>query len=367
MDAGAPARGRAVLVAVESYASGWSLDGPVRDILAYRDWLLGAGLRPEAITVLASPLPRNEALLKDAGVCRRPAEREHVHRTLLREVGPTGSDWLFVAWAGHGLTDLDGHPRLVYADARTDDLRCLDLNAFLAAFRSDLAPSHPRQLWVADACQTFVDAATAGNALRPDSVPRGRLRAEVRQRVLFACGPGKTAGQRRAGTGAASGLFSRTVLELLRTQPELRHDTAQLAAALRKRFQGAGDGVPTSLWFDNAGESGRTEARRTAPRRRPDLADERRLCEALYAVPVMRDPGTRAAVIARLPSVISSSVPRNSVARIEILELIGTCVLFENGLGHLWAAISLLDAGTTALEDLEAVLRDYPEWFTAGS
>lgn len=366
MDARSSARDRAVLVAVESYGSGWSLDGPVRDALAYRDWLIGSGLEPEAITVLASPLPRNEALLKDVGVDWRPAEREHVHQALLREAGPAGSDWLFVAWSGHGLIDLDGHPRLLYADARADDLRCLDLDAFLAAFRSDLAPSHPRQLWVAGACQTFVDAVTAGNALRPDPVPRRQLRSGASQRVLFACGPGQATGQRRAGAAEASGLFSRTVLELLRAQPELRHDTAQLAAGLRKRFQGAGDGVPTSLWFDNAGESGRTEAKRTAPRRRPDLADERRLYEALYAVPVMRDPGTRAAVIARLPSVISSSVPRNPVARIEILELIGTCVLFENGLGHLWAAISLLDAGTAELGDLEAVLRDHPEWFTPG-
>ncbi|GLW45741.1 hypothetical protein Stsp02_14030 [Streptomyces sp. NBRC 14336] len=367
---GALSRGRAVLVAVETYGTGWELDGPVRDLLAYREWLLGQGCAAEAITVLTSPLPQGEGLLADAGVEWRPATRDIVHDVLFHEVGPTASDDLFVAWSGHGLVDGAGHRRLLYADARDIDVRCLDLDATLAAFRSDLAPSHPRQLWVADACQTFVETATAYE-LPPDPVPRARLRSVPGQRVLFACGPGGTAVQRRAVTSAdvreASGLFSRTVLELLREQPELRDDTDRLAVALRERFKGARGGAPTTLWIGGEGDSIRIEARRGAARRRPDLEDEKRLYGALYAVPVMQDPGTRAAVIARLPSAIASSVPRNPVARIEILELIGVCVLFENGLGHLWRAVSHLDAGTTALGDLEAVLGEYPEWFTPGS
>ncbi|MFE1880140.1 effector-associated domain 2-containing protein [Streptomyces diastatochromogenes] len=373
---------RAVLVAVETYQAGstWELDGPVRDVLAHRAWLLGQGVAPGAITVLVAPLRHNRELLRDAGVDWREASRENVHQVLFREVAEESGDWLFVAWSGHGLVDLDGHRRLLYSDAAPGDLRSLDLEAALAAFRSDVAPGHPRQLWVVDTCQTFVDTATAAYALRPDPVPRGRLRHTPGQRALFACGPGGSAANRRAearersepgGDGRtvrASSAFSTAVLDLLGAHPEWATDTASLTAALRTEFR---SGVrrpdaqaPTSLWFDDAGRSTRTEVARAPARRRPSLADQRRLYDALAAVPVMQDPGLRAAVIMRLPSEICSSVPRSPVMRIEILELLGTCTLFENGLGHLWAAVSLLDAGTLALDELESVLREFPQWYS---
>ncbi|MGY6018451.1 effector-associated domain 2-containing protein [Streptomyces spinosirectus] len=372
---GEPAGSRAVLVAVETYETGssWDLDGPVRDALAYRAWLLGRGVPADSITVLASPLSKNRALLEAAGVEWRVAGREGVHQALFREQAAVAGDWLFVAWSGHGLVDLEGHRRLVYADAAPGDLRSLDLESALAAFRSDVAPGHPRQLWLVDACQTFTDVTSVGHALRPDPVPRGRLRQVEVQQVLFACGPGQVTGTRSGpddtasgGAPRASGTFSATALDLLLAHPEWRHDTAALATALRERFRANGmtSGGPTSLWFEGAGDAVRTEVRRATPRRRLELADHRRLCTALEAVPVMRDPGLRAAVIGHLPLEVCTSVPRNAVTRVEILELIRTCLVFENGLGHLWGAVSLLDAGTMALDELRAVLNDYPEWFT---
>jgi hypothetical protein len=350
--------GRAVLVAVEVYGTGsaWNLDGPVRDALAYRAWLLGQGVPAGSITVLASPLPANRALLAAAGVEWRAADRERVHDVLFREVGTEAGDWLFVGWSGHGLVDLEGRRRLVYADAVAADLRCLDLDGALAAFRSDVAPGHPRQLWLIDACQTFTDAAGVGHTVRSDPVPRGRLRQVAGQHVVFACGPGE----------ATSGVFTAAALELLRAHPEWRHDSARLAAALRERFRANGSTtLPTSLWSEGGGHAVRSEAVRAAgPRRRLELADVQRLLSALQSVPVMCDPGLRAVVIGHLPLDIGMSVPRNAVARVEILELIRTCVAFRNGLWHLWSAVSLVDAGTAALDDLEAVLKDYPEWFT---
>lgn len=351
--------GRAVLVAVEAYGTGssWNLDGPVRDALAWRAWLLEQDVPAASITVLASPLPSNRSLLEAAGVEWQPADRERVHEVLFREVAAAADDWLFVAWSGHGLVDLEGQRRLVYADAIAADLRCLDLDGALAAFRSDVAPGHPRQLWLIDACQTFTDVTSVGHALRPDPVPRGRLRQVEGQHVLFACGPGQV----------TSGVFTAAALELLRVHPEWRYDGAPLAAALRERFRahGPASGVPTSLWSEGGGNAVRTDVVRAAPRRRLELADHQRLLEALQAVPVMQDPGLRAVVISNLPLDICTSVPRNAVPRVEILQLIRTCVAFENGLWHLWSALSLVDAGTAALDDLEAVLKDYPEWFTA--
>ncbi|MFJ2962851.1 hypothetical protein ACIPIC_11150 [Streptomyces collinus] len=363
--------GRAVLVALESYEAGtvWDLDGPVRDVLAYRAWLLDLGVAPDAVTVLASPLPKNRARFEEAGVRWRPADRESVHRVLFRELA-TESDWLCVAWSGHGLVDLDGHRRLVYADAVPGDLRSLDLEAALAAFRSDVAPGHSRQLWLVDACQTFADAASAADALRPDPVPRGRLRAVREQRVLFACGPGETTANRaREDEAGASGAFSAAVLDLLRTHPEWRHDTARLGEKVRERFRAdvareSPAAAPVSLWFEDAGNTIRTEVRRSGVRRRLDLADHRRLHDALAAVPVMQDPGMRAAVIGHLPLELCASVPRSPVMRLEILDLIRTCLVFENGLGHLRDAVALLDAGTLPRDDLDRVLQDYPEWLT---
>ncbi|MEU1459301.1 hypothetical protein ABZ467_01195 [Streptomyces sp. NPDC005727] len=375
---------RAVLVAVETYEAGsaWELDGPVRDVLAHRAWLLEQGLAPEEVTVLAAPLPHSRDLLTDHGVDWRAATRENVHRVLFREVAEESGDWLYVAWSGHGLIDMDGHRRLPYLDATPGDLRSLDLEAALAAFRSDVAPGYPRQLWVIDTCQTFVDAAASAYALRPDPVPRGRLRHVSGQRALFACGPGGTTANRPgeepgelrgpvdgARLVRAAGPFSAAVLDLLRAHPGWATDTEPLTAALRQEFRAgahrrSGARSPTSLWFDDAGRSSRTEVTRARARRRLTIAEQRRLYEALAAVPVMRDPGLRAAVITRLPPEICSSVPRSPVMRIEILELLGTCALFENGLGHLWGAVSLLDAGTDARDDLEAVLREFPEWYS---
>ncbi|MFD7812774.1 hypothetical protein ACFV6E_07465 [Streptomyces sp. NPDC059785] len=351
--------GRAVLVAVETYGTGgaWDLNGPVRDALAHRAWLLEQGLSAEAITVLASPLPTSRALLAEAGVDWRPADREQVHRTLFREVAAAADDWLFVAWSGHGLVDLEGRRRLVYADAIPTDLRCLDLDGALAAYRSDIAAGHARQLWLIDACQTFTDVTSVGHALRPDPVPRGRLRRVDGQHVLFACGPGQV----------STGVFSAAALELLRVHPEWRYDSAPLAAALRERFRAHGphSPVPTTLWSEGGGDAIHAEAGRAAPRRRLELADYHRLLGALQTVPIMQDPGLRAVVIGHLPPDICTSVPRNAVARVEMLELIRTCAAFRHGLWHLWGAMSLVDAGTVEFNDFEAVLRDYPEWFTA--
>lgn len=49
---------------------------------------------------------------------------------------------------------------------------------------------------------------------------------------------------------------------------------------------------------------------------------------------------------------------------LEILDLVETCLTFGDGLTHLWSAVSLVDPGTTALDDLLEVFRSYPEWFT---
>ncbi|WP_267242223.1 effector-associated domain 2-containing protein [Streptomyces sp. PR69] len=353
---GAPgATGAAALIAgVESYAAGpsWDLDGPVRDALAYRDWLLSClGMAPQAVTLLLSPLPGSLRLVEDAGAVWRRADQECVRHAVFQELAAESSEWLFVAWSGRGLVDRDGRRRLLCADATEHAPRCLDLEAALAAFRPDAAPEHPRQLWLVD-----VHGQSPGGVPRPGPAHCGRPHATRGQQVLFAISPG---GQRRPGGlggprgpgGTTAGRFGAEAQRLLRAHPEWRYDSRQLADALRERFASA-----MTASADVAAPA------RASARPRLTLDDRRRLYEALAAVPVMQDPGLRAAVIDQLPPEIASSVPRSPVMRVEILELIGTCAAFEHGLRHLWEAVSLLDAGSLALADLERTLRGTPEW-----
>ncbi|MFF8291481.1 hypothetical protein ACF068_19935 [Streptomyces sp. NPDC016309] len=356
---------RALVVGVESYEAGsaWDLDGPVRDALGHLGRLRELGVRDGDITLLLSPLARNAALAGTAGVPYRPADRDTVHRVLTRELAAERSDRLYVAWSGHGLIDADRDRRLLFADAVPHDLRCLDVEAALAFYRSDGAPGHPRQLWLLDACQTHADAAATAGALRPDPLPRATPRQHADQHVLFACGPGQT-----ARNGLRSGVFSTEALRLLREHPDWYASPRPLAEALRGRF-----GTTTSLWFEGDGEAVRTRGTRPhvpaparpAPRRALDLADKGRLHDALAALEVMRDPASRGQVIGLLPAPMSGSVPRRAETRLEILGLIDTCVSFRDGLTRLWEAVSLVDPGTTARDDLREVLGDYPEWFTA--
>ncbi|MFE2020382.1 hypothetical protein ACFW9O_20330 [Streptomyces sp. NPDC059499] len=347
---------RALVVGVESYEAGsaWDLDGPVHDALGYAGWLREIGVRDESLTLLLSPLERNRALADGSGLPYRPADRNTVHQVLTRELADERTDWLFVAWSGHGLIDADHNRRLLFADAVHRDLRGLDVEAVLAMYRSDGAPGHPHQLWLFDACQTYADPATTAGTLRPDPIPRSTPRQQADQHVLFACGPGEA-----TRNGLRSGVFSAEALRMLREHPDWRRSPRPLADALRSRF-----GTTTSLWFEGDGEAGRTAVSRRIPRQRLELSDKRRLRDALAAVGVMRQPESRSQVIALLPAEMAGSVARSGVMLLEILDLIETCLAFGDGLTHLWSAVSLVDPGTTALDDLLEVFRSYPERFT---
>ncbi|MFF3356793.1 caspase family protein [Streptomyces sp. NPDC002917] len=347
---------RALVVGVESYEAGsvWDLDGPVHDALGFARWLRELGVRDESLTLLLSPLERNRVLADGFGLRYRPADRNTVHQVLTRELADERTDWLFVAWSGHGLIDADRSRRLLFADAVHRDLRGLDVEAVLAMYRSDGAPGHPRQLWLFDACQTYADPAATAGALRPDPIPRSTPRQQADQHVLFACGPGEA-----TRNGMRSGVFSAEALRLLREHPDWRRSPRALAEALRSGF-----GTTTSLWFEGDGEAGRTAVRRKVPGRRLDLSDKRRLRDALAVVGVMRQPESRSQVIGLLPDEIAGSVARSGVMLLEILDLVETCLAFGDGLTHLWTAVSLVDPGTTALDDLLEVLQGYPEWFT---
>ncbi|QIB48233.1 effector-associated domain 2-containing protein [Streptomyces aureoverticillatus] len=390
----------AVVVGVERYAGGsaWNLDGPVRDALAYARRLLDAGLPPERLTLLASPLPANSAVVERAGLDHRPADRESVHRTLFRELPARSGEVFFLSWSGHGLVDPSGRRRLLYADAVPEDIRCLDLDAALAAWRSDLVPSFPRQLWLIDACQVFADPAGVSGALRPDPVPVGTLRERAGQYALFACAPGQTA---REGGSGGTGPFTSQVLRFMdgflggavdghgsadgpsavdkeRFASGWPTDPQVFAEALRQRMRAAGDTgdtcqTPTYFW--HSGPDGQSErwfrrSSETPPTplnltpigsgalARPSREQRRRLLETLGRVPAMADPDTRSTVIRQLPPDMAGSVPRSAVTRFALLDLIDTCLSFPGGLDELIEALDMVDGGTSARAEFAAAVRE---------
>lgn len=368
---------RALVVGVERYqgGSGWALDGPVQDALGYVRWLLEAGLPPDRITLLLSPLGRNADAVRSVGVPHRPGDRATVHDVLFRELPAAGGDFLLCAWSGHGLLDTDGRRRLLYEDAVPDDIRCLDLDAALTAYRSDLVPSFPAQLWLIDACQVHADPARVRGALRPDPVPAGRPRPRPGQHALFACGQGETA---RNEATARIGTFSTAALRQLREASGWPPDPVSLTAALDGAFQElrlAGKAQQTPSYFWHSGPEGASErwararpaaaparAVAAAPARAPRIALEqkKRLVNALENVPSMADPDSRAVVFTQLPAEILSSLPRSAVPRLQLLNLIDICVAFPGGLARLREAIGLADSGSLALQDLDRALDTIP-------
>lgn len=368
----------AVVVGVERYAGGsaWNLDGPARDALAYARRLLAAGLPPERLTLLASPLPANAAAVERSGLDHRPADRERVHRALFRELPAQQGEFFFLAWSGHGLVDPGGRRRLLYADAVPEDIRSLDLDAALAAWRSDLVPSFPRQLWLIDACQVFADPAAVSGALRPDPVPVGTLRERAGQYALFACAPGQTAREAESG---GTGRFTSQVLGVIdefmgggpdqvRLHGGWPADPRVVVEALRERVDASADNSRTPTYFWHSGPDGQSERRSrpraTSPQPPPAIAapptrdQRRRLLDTLERVPAMADPDTRSSVIRQLPPAIAASVPRPTVTRFAVLDLIDTCLSFPGGLDELLDALDMVDGGTAARAAFAAAVRD---------
>lgn len=76
------------------------------------------------------------------------------------------------------------------------------------------------------------------------------------------------------------------------------------------------------------------------------------LVDALLNLPSMTDGGTRRELLYLLPPEISAAIPRNSLPRIEILQIVRTCLNYPGGLTSLLSAIRLLEADTPATQEV---------------
>src|SRR5262245_40453518 len=140
----------AVLVGVESYAAGgeWNLDGPASDACRFAKWLRERGTPKDRILLFLSPLAENQSLAQklELDVTAKPATRADITDVFTKVLPQKSGDLLCFFWGGHGVIDAEGNRRLFYADADLNDLRHLNLNDLLTAWRTSILSGFPRQI-----------------------------------------------------------------------------------------------------------------------------------------------------------------------------------------------------------------------------
>ncbi|MEV6692692.1 caspase family protein [Micromonospora sp. NPDC051196] len=358
---------RAVVVGVERYDVGaeWNLDGPVRDACRYVQWLRGHGVDDESVTLLASPLPGNEAPLAQLGLPVRPAEQAVVYDVLTRELPADEADLLIVVWGGHGVIDGDGNRRLFYADATVPDKRNLDLNALMRTLMTAYFP-HPRhQLLVVDACQNLVSELQYVNLLPHQTLPTHPTLMPGRdQHALVAASPGELA---LNDSTRRTGLFSDELLQAL-ADPAAGWppDVDQLATHLDRRFTqlraaGATSQRPPYLWQRTPAREGVVFDLGTARPARMSLAALGAIVDAMLDVDELASVPNLQQFISLLPSDIRGAVPYAGSPRMDLVRLLRTCEMYETGREALTTVLSLAMANRADLtRTLDALDRHWP-------
>ncbi|GGR31459.1 effector-associated domain 2-containing protein [Streptomyces roseolus] len=360
-----PERTHALVVGVERYAAGpaWDLPGPAADARRFTAWLRRRGVPAERISLLLAPLPGAGGPATD--VAEGPAGREAVQEVLTRRLPALEGDLLWVFWGGHGVTDPQGHRRLFYADATGDDRRNLDLDAWLTAFTTDLFPGFPRQIWLVDSCQTFVEDLGFARALPAELPPGGERLPGRRQSVLLAAGPGRRAANDPVRQTGAFSEVALAALDAADGEP-WPPDPDALAETVAARFTGpgavAGAGQrPTTIRYVSAAGDERlltVPVPRSAERGVPDEALPE-LIGVLSAAPSMADQQQRQLVVTMLPVELAGSIPRFGASRPDIVSIVRACRRHPGGLAALVEAVALIGAGTP---EEEAVTRWAGRW-----
>lgn len=361
-----PARVVALVVGVERYAAGrrWTLPGPVRDALRFRDWLRSTGVPDANILLHLAPADGSAALTG----CR-PADHETLRRALVHELPARQGDMLWVWWGGHGVLDRDEHLRLYCADATEADRRNIDLESARRRFSSDALPGFAVQNWVVDACRTFEERHNPSVTIPDGSLPAGQRLRVHQQNVLLAA----DRGQRAANDPVRRlGVFSDILLRELSALPDGPNpDPEALFAVVRDRFdrlraEGTHTQLPT-LQLHRPGHTEHLPGRPATPLPMngfcpgPDRAGGGlvRVVEALLAYPLMSDRDERQAMVAELDPVLVARMPRHAVPRTDVLGILRTVRRRPEGPWDLYRAVTLLDDDPDRAAELEQALREF--------
>ncbi|WP_327332396.1 effector-associated domain 2-containing protein [Streptomyces anulatus] len=361
-----PARVVALVVGVEAYAAGphWTLPGPVRDALRFRDWLRSTGVPDANILLHLAPAEGTDAV---AG--HRGADHETLRRVLVHELPARQGDVLWVWWGGHGVLDRDEHLRLYCADATDADRRNIDLESARRRLSSDVLPGFAEQNWVVDACQTFEERHRPAVTIPDGSLPAGQRQRVHRQNVLLAA----DRGQRAANDPVRGlGVFSDILLHELAALPGgPAPDPEALFAAVRNRFDrlraGASRTQLPTLQLHRPGHAEHLPGRPETPpsanggRPGPDRTGGGlvRVVEALLAYPLMSDRDERQTMVAELDPVLVARMPRHAVPRTDVLGILRTLRRRPEGPWDLYRAVTLLDDDPGRAAELEEALTEF--------
>lgn len=337
-------------------------DGPVAHGVRFAEWFMARGVPPERITALFSGPAGRRTRYTGLPYAVRPADRDHVHRVLLRDVPASGSELLWVVWGGRGLVDTDGRRRLFYADTAAEHLvdpDFQDFDALLSHYRSDAARAHPRQIWLVDVCQEPRDRWQHRRPLPHEGHGVDRPVTVRDQAVLFAARPGDAAVNL---TPSPTGLFSREVLAVLGDTPGAQWppDLDTVTERVRERFAalraaGLAGQTPPYLWVRTCeGDEGQLLSRRgatgpadgTPGRAAPDPGLLRALTDGLLAVDEFVDPVAREVILGLLRPEVRAAITRHTKARMDAISVVRTCWRRPGALQELAEAV-LLCAGAS--------------------
>ncbi|MEU8432612.1 caspase family protein [Streptomyces sp. NPDC029216] len=235
-----PERVHALLIGIEHYPrmQGGELAGAAADAMRLARWLRGRGVPAGNIRLLLAPLAASWSGLntqaRELGVTIEPViSRDQILDKLAPSPTVPEGDVLYVYWGGHGELDRGDRRLLLCPDASDADRRYLDLmdlRDYLT--RPDVARCR-RQVFLVDACATFVQAGRTGRAVA--ALPPGN-RVPVEQFMLLAAASGQAATHRGA---ARTGAFSTAVMDWLEERsPGLGADLDALVAHVKEHFAG---------------------------------------------------------------------------------------------------------------------------------
>ncbi len=234
-----PAATFAVVVGIERYDAGWSLDGAANDALRAARWLRESGVPADRVRLAIDPLPDNRDRVRreadELGLTVREAGRDDLIDLFTKDLTGAEGRHLVVFWSGHGVLD-EQHTRALFtADAHAGDQRTLRVDDLLVFLRDNEVRGFHDQIVIMDACANFAAEMKSRTSLTYSTFPVSRGRPGVRQFVLYAASQGELAGHNQAGK---YGEFSRAVLDALHSEagPQWPADMPALSATVAEHF-----------------------------------------------------------------------------------------------------------------------------------
>ncbi len=90
------------------------------------------------------------------------------------------------------------------------------------------------------------------------------------------------------------------------------------------------------------------------------------LVDALLTVPSVRDEASRKLVLARMRREIADAVPHHQRTRLHVIELVRTCLDYDDGLGDLLRVLRELEGDSIPVRRSEEAMRALP-WENLGN